>query len=845
MAMPRAEAVQVRSTVAPPPPWSRPPRPAGIPTGFAERGLQPASGSASASRPAPFPAPAAPLAGRRLPAVERLLGRALREMRDRELYLDLGFVRLGDYASERLGLSLRTAQELIRVEESLERLPGAAAAFEACRLSAAHVRMLSRVATPETEALWVARARRLRVKEFRRLVAACLERGLADPVSREARKGPLPGPGGARANGDPPGTAPPGPLDMDADAEDTRVPMAIRSPVWLLRWWRDTVLLAGRLSGAPLPAASVLELVLAEAMDAVPGDGIQDGARLGQAGGARLMGRGPAGHVQEPVPARIPAAASRPSEGAAGRLGTTGSGAALHHAEGTPTEVEAVHSGAAPLQTHEASAATGAAAARPVAQMNRAQPAGAVAAGSSGCHEDGHHHHFDSRPPDARQLDQILRELMTARQRCEASLAEQLACARSAQTHLLEGYRSLEHYATDRLGLSPRQMYYLLALHRTLDRLTDLRRALLDGQLTLRQALLVGRVATRETAGSWIRRAKAVTLRRLEDEVGCWVLLREERPEVWELLRGEPLPEGIVLIPGHEPRLHASAQRGGAGCRDAGLHTPALRVETEGRQDGLHDSAPGPGVTGRDDAAVLPADANAGADDSEGPTIGSHRGDERAGADEPHALPPGPPIGARAFLAALRSSEAATPLPRRMATLRMRVEPGIHDLWRRTCRALRSECDGPLQEWEALALLLRRFWKVWDNTATRRQRRENPTLERDGWRCTAPGCRAVGTGKLHEHHIVFRSAGGHLTDPANLTTLCTAHHQHLLHRGHVRCRGEAPDDLRWEMGVAGGRPAFLIYDGDRVAEETALTPRAHAHMHAGAGTHTSERPLRQ
>lgn len=390
---------------------------------------------------------------------------------------------------------------------------------------------------------------------------------------------------------------------------------------------------------------------------------------------------------------------------------------------------------------------------------------------------------------------------MTHRQRGESALADHLACIRADRGYLVAGHRSLEEYAGRRLGLSQRQMYYLLALHRTLERLAALRRAFLAGRLTVRQALLVGRVASRETAEPWIRRAETITLRRLEDEVEYWELLRDERPEVWERLRGGPLPEGIVLVPGHDPRL---------------------------RESRLHGSAPSP-------APGQVAEA------------GNGQVQDGGGGSETdlHMSAHGEPVDARAFLAALQASETRTPLPRRMGTLRLRVDAELRAQWRSLVSRLRAACDGPLEEWEALALALRRFWQVWDNTETRRQRRENPTLERDGWRCTAPGCRSVGSGRLHEHHIVFRSAGGALSDPANLTTLCTAHHERLLHQGLIRCRGTAPDNLRWELGITDELPAFLIFDSDRRIEGSA-TP-VHDQQRSTVQQHTlaSVTPLPQ
>jgi hypothetical protein len=73
-------------------------------------------------------------------------------------------------------------------------------------------------------------------------------------------------------------------------------------------------------------------------------------------------------------------------------------------------------------------------------------------------------------------------------------------------------------------------------------------------------------------------------------------------------------------------------------------------------------------------------------------------------------------------------------------------------------------------------------------------------FERDGWRCTVPGCTA--RKNLQSHHIRFRSAGG-ADEPGNRTTLCAHHHQRGVHGafgGTVRIRGKAPDQLVFELG---------------------------------------------
>jgi len=120
-------------------------------------------------------------------------------------------------------------------------------------------------------------------------------------------------------------------------------------------------------------------------------------------------------------------------------------------------------------------------------------------------------------------------------------------------------------------------------------------------------------------------------------------------------------------------------------------------------------------------------------------------------------------------------------------------------------------------EGEAFGWMLDHTIAVWslDANGSTRVRREHRVFERDGWRCTVPGCSSYRN--LHDHHIIFRSAGGS-NALTNRTTLCAAHHLRGVHAGVVRCRGEAPADLRFELGVRGDGPPLLRYEpGERIA----------------------------
>jgi len=392
------------------------------------------------------PLEAIPRLDDRRASVERRLGADLLLMRASEAFRRLGFVRFADYVVERLGLSPRTAQELMRVEAALAALPRLAAARDSGALSSGHVRLLARVATAESEEYWVSLARRLGVHE---LAARVAETRVAE--REEAVSVTDPGRAGAR--------------DLD-DERGREIAVEIRAPVSVIRMWRDTVAFVRQLLGHGASAGECLEAVLAE----VAGDG----------GGANLHASAPTS-----APAR----------------------------EGADPALELAPRELAP------------------------------------------------REIDARTLDSDLSLLVTERQRGEAALAGHLHAAAEGRRYRVEGFTSLEAYARERFDLSPRHLYHLLAMRRALVRLPALRTAYLTGELTARQARLVGSVATPPTAGSWVRRAASVTLRRLEDEVDLWRHLRDTGSPAWLLLRGGPLPPGLALVPGHAPRLHASAPR--------------------------------------------------------------------------------------------------------------------------------------------------------------------------------------------------------------------------------------------------------------------------------------------
>ena len=122
-------------------------------------------------------------------------------------------------------------------------------------------------------------------------------------------------------------------------------------------------------------------------------------------------------------------------------------------------------------------------------------------------------------------------------------------------------------------------------------------------------------------------------------------------------------------------------------------------------------------------------------------------------------------------------------------------------------------------EGEGLEAMFDHAIAVWSAPESRASRAHR-VFARDGSRCTVPGCSSFRN--LHDHHIVFRSAGGS-DDLSNRTTLCAWHHLRGVHSGIVRCMGRAPGGLRFELGLREGQSPLAVYrSGDRLDESAAV-----------------------
>jgi hypothetical protein len=137
--------------------------------------------------------------------------------------------------------------------------------------------------------------------------------------------------------------------------------------------------------------------------------------------------------------------------------------------------------------------------------------------------------------------------------------------------------------------------------------------------------------------------------------------------------------------------------------------------------------------------------------------------------------------------------------------LGMQLPSRVADLLQAAFRAAQEAAGRPLDAEFCLFWLAEHFIAAYP--ALNKKRRRRSVIERDGGWCQVPGCsRPAG----HEHHIVFRSAGGG-DEEENKTPPCPAHHLHAIHLGWVRVTGRAPDALRWELGVRSGKPPLEVW----------------------------------
>lgn len=464
--------------------------------------------------------------------IDRRLGRELDALHTGQLYRQLGYVRSADYVTERLGMSLRRCQSLLRTDRALRNLPSVAAALDAGSLGVSKAQVVAAIATPETQDLWLARAATQTVRQLE-------AQARADRATEAAAEA----------------TVDAGSLD------EPLVPISFAAPGHAVAMWHWVLDLVRRVAGRQEPAWRCAEFLAAEFLSGVP-----------SAPSGSEPPRGPAGSALGSEEEQSTA----PGEG-----GTRDPDAGTRQQVGDSSGMEAWT--AATLAVREALGSLGSAADPDAILSGRlpelpgapsGDPTAAVLSGVPGARAD------------AWELDTLLRAIVRLRQSLVWRQGRLLRTLATFALHRELGFGTLGEFSAEVLGASPRRTRYLIALDRRLDMLPQVRDAYRRGLVTWCQARLLIRIVRPGTESRWIRYARKVTVRRLE----AVVISCEIETALSDSAGAAPLPP-VEPEPGAS-KWHTSAPRSDTPPLPFGLDTDRQRLQQTG--SAAAGAAPGP-----------------------------------------------------------------------------------------------------------------------------------------------------------------------------------------------------------------------------------------------------------
>jgi hypothetical protein len=710
--------------------------------------------------------------------LELRLARLLARLQERSGYLALGFARLPDYVIERLGISVRRMQALLQMDARLRALPLTSEAFSRGRISSSQLRLLLRVATPETEAAWLEKAARLNVRLLEREVVAAMGTGTAGGDTKAHLEGSGPDAGGSGPDSDSSGTDSSGPKpelggpgpapggfsrasagSVDDEDEPGR-PISFDCPDTVRAQWEWAVEICRRASGSTEPVWRCAEYIAADFLSGVPD-----------------------------LPARLAGAACGQEDGG----GLQDRPADDDGASDSDPLSSAVHPGGTPARDDDNGTDLFEEVLRGYEEEHGPRGWAPSAEGLDVVLPDSVR---DDPDDDARTLDRRLRELVRLRQGLAWQQGRLLATFSSLTLHRALGFLSFGRYCRERAGLGIRRARQLIALDRRLIELPELARAYREGEVSWVKASAVAGVADESSEKAWLMMARSVTFRRL----------REETAVVAARLAADP-PEGSWRLAAWQPGQFT--QPGGISP------TGKVRVESPWRPERTPWSSDVEGVRGR------PAVAGADGVQTCAPVTLA----------EP--MTPGEPVQmcarSRSRVRFWAPDDVAALWQHALNVCRL-VEkwpgesgPGEHRPAETAPHEVPPADGGPangrsLEDWECVARMIDSFLHTWDTSDDTKWRRDHRIFVRDGWRCRVPGCSS--RRNLQVHHVIYRSHGGGNEDD-NLAVLCATHHLQGIHAGRLRCRGSCEGTLYWEFGGGHGGPPVMTTVEDVIVSDPA------------------------
>ena len=376
----------------------------------------------------------------------------------------------------------------------------------------------------------------------------------------------------------------------------------------------------------------------------------------------------------------------------------------------------------------------------------------------------------------AAELEQQLLDLLYLEEEIDQRLGELLLDLTERRAWPRLGFLDVGHYAEERLGISRSVAETRVRLARATRRHWHLKWAYQGAFVGQQSALLVARVLGRTRGDSlpewqWVQEAMSTTVKRLRDDLRC-ALRRDCDASTGASAK-------TLTISSDDPGdLSRSAEAGETSSFASGL---PLTISSEHPRN----MVPPPPTDAEWQASLrrYPGMARERVRDLAERALASPIEDDVLRLTLPEDV-------AHGFLATIEARRRAL----ESAGLRLGAGPEAPETSEPSERRPRA----PLPGWVALLTLIDEFVETWDDPRLVPKRPGDPTYQRDGYRCAAPGC--TSRQGLEEHHVVYRSHGGSDAE-SNRVTICGFHHKQGEHGGQMRVTGEAPLGLLWGLGT--------------------------------------------
>ncbi len=338
------------------------------------------------------------------------------------------------------------------------------------------------------------------------------------------------------------------------------------------------------------------------------------------------------------------------------------------------------------------------------------------------------------------------------------------------------GFRRVSDFVENHLGVSERTARNMAADAELFEDIPSLMDVYIHREISLGKAHRVKWLTNGRGNDALCRRAREVTHRQFDRETRYLIHLRQCFPKLAARFRG-PMP-----LPGLEGALMQELRKEGAKSED--IEAEFCKRHIEPIKEGCSlDPAENPVVMLRLEALL-------------DLLVAAHWDD--------------PPEAEERLLPRDRQTFGQS---RRPIFIRFRVPLEIAADWRAAIKAIREQLGPFTPEWKAAVVLFAHVYEEWSRVDPESEPTQIKVLKRDNFLCQAPACPK--RSNLESHHLKRRSQGGS-NKATNLTILCHGDHQHVVHAGHAKVSGEAPQALRWELGCRAGHEPLLILRGERI-----------------------------